>query len=49
MKREETFLSRFHVFTLHVTTMAYNGTNGTPRVSEFKLKEEMCEHRRQSR
>jgi L-fuculose-phosphate aldolase len=23
--------------------MAYNGTNGTPRVSEFKLKEEMCE------
>lgn len=23
--------------------MAYNGNNGTPRVSEFKLKEEMCE------
>ncbi len=23
--------------------MAYNGTNGSPRVSEFKLKEEMCE------
>src|SRR5258706_2028672 len=34
----------FHVSCFRERTMAYNGNNnGTPRISEFKLKEQMCD------
>src|SRR4051812_49294630 len=39
-------LFMFHSSRLHVSTMAYNNNgkpNGLPRISEFKLKEQMCD------